>query len=61
VEHVAEIAQHSLFGKANSWYVGANIPGKPRVVMPYCGGQPMYNERCSDVARRGYEGFEFGS
>ena len=46
VEHVAEVGQHSLFGRANSWYVGANIPGKPRVVMPYAGGQPSYRERC---------------
>ena len=39
-------AKHSLFAQANSWYVGANIPGKPRVVMPYAGGQPSYRERC---------------
>ena len=50
----------SLFGRANSWYVGANIPGKPRVVMPYAGGQPRYRERCNAVRDAGYEGFEFG-
>jgi cation diffusion facilitator CzcD-associated flavoprotein CzcO len=61
VEHVAEVAQQSLFGKANSWYVGANIPGKPRVVAPYAGGQPAYNDRCRSAAERGYEGFEFGA
>jgi cation diffusion facilitator CzcD-associated flavoprotein CzcO len=60
VEHVADVAQYSLFGRANSWYVGANIPGKPRVVMPYTGGQPMYRERCAAVVDAGYEGFEFG-
>ena len=60
VEHVAEVGQHSLFGRANSWYVGANIPGKPRVVMPYAGGQPSYRERCTAVRDSGYEGFEFG-
>src|SRR5262245_1842900 len=58
VEHVAEVAKASLFGRANSWYVGANIPGKPRVVMPYTGGQPMYRERCDAVTKAGYEGFE---
>jgi cation diffusion facilitator CzcD-associated flavoprotein CzcO len=58
VEHVAEVAGNTLFGRANSWYVGANIPGKARVVMPYTGGQPMYRERCEAVAKAGYEGFE---
>jgi cation diffusion facilitator CzcD-associated flavoprotein CzcO len=56
-EHVAEVGALSLFGRANSWYVGANIPGKPRVVMPYAGGQPMYRERVEAVTRAGYEGF----
>ena len=59
VEHVAEVAQATLFSKANSWYVGANIPGKPRVVAPYTGGQQIYRERCSAVVDAGYEGFEF--
>ena len=59
VEHVADVAKDSLMGKANSWYVGANIPGKPRVVMPYTGGQAIYRERCDEVVKRGYEGFEF--
>ncbi len=56
---MAEVAKESLMSQANSWYVGANIPGKPRVVMPYTGGQPMYRERCAAVAKAGYEGFEF--
>jgi cation diffusion facilitator CzcD-associated flavoprotein CzcO len=59
VEHVAEVGQASLFAKANSWYVGANVPGKPRVVMPYAGGQPGYRMRCDAIAHSGYEGFEF--
>jgi cation diffusion facilitator CzcD-associated flavoprotein CzcO len=59
VEHVAEVAKFSLFSRANTWYTGANIPGKPRVVMPYTGGQPLYRERCEAVVRAGYEGFEF--
>jgi len=56
-EHVAELGEASLYVRANSWYVGANIPGKPRVIMPYTGGQPMYRERCEAVRDAGYEGF----
>ena len=59
-EHVAELGEQSLYVRANSWYVGANIPGKPRVVLPYTGGQPMYRERCAVVASSGYEGFKLG-
>ena len=58
VEHVAEVATESLMGRANSWYVGANIPGKPRVVMPYTGGQPLYRQHCAAIKDAGYEGFE---
>ena len=60
VEHVAEVSEYSLLGTGNSWYVGANIPGKPRVVSPYAGGQPLYRERCEAVVDSGYEGMEFG-
>jgi cation diffusion facilitator CzcD-associated flavoprotein CzcO len=60
-EHVAELGEQSLFVRANSWYIGANIPGKPRVVLPYTGGQPMYRKKCDAVARSGYEGFAFSS
>ena len=56
VEHVAEVSQYSLLGRANSWYVGANIPGKARVFMPYLGFAP-YVEKCDEVAAKGYEGF----
>jgi cyclohexanone monooxygenase len=42
----------------NSWYVGANIPGKPRVFMPYLGGAAVYKETIEKIARQGYEGFE---
>jgi cation diffusion facilitator CzcD-associated flavoprotein CzcO len=59
-EHVAELGEASLYVRANSWYVGANIPGKPRVIMPYTGGQPMYRERCDAVRDAGYEGFALG-
>jgi cation diffusion facilitator CzcD-associated flavoprotein CzcO len=57
VRHVGEVADATLYPLANSWYVGANIPGKPRVCMPYVGGCGRYREECDEVARRGYEGF----
>ena len=44
----------------NSWYVGANIPGKPRVFMPYVGGVAAYKKKCDEIAARGYEGFRLG-
>ena len=56
VEHVNEIASVTLFPSCNSWYLGANVPGKPRVFMPYYGFQP-YVEKCDEVAAKGYEGF----
>ena len=43
----------------HSWYLGANIPGKPRVFMPYAGGMPVYRKICTDVAADGYRGFSF--
>jgi cyclohexanone monooxygenase len=55
--HVAELANASLFPTANSWYLGANIPGKPRVFMPYLGGVGPYRQKCDEVAAKGYEGF----
>jgi cyclohexanone monooxygenase len=58
MEHVAEVAEMTLFPRAASWYVGANVPGKPRVFMPYVGGVGPYRERCAEVAANGYEGFE---
>jgi cyclohexanone monooxygenase len=57
VEHVNEVADSTLYPLANSWYVGANIPGKPRVFMPYVGGVHTYTRKCNEVARKGYEGF----
>ena len=58
VTHLNQIAQLTLFWQANSWYLGANIPGKPRIFMPYAGGLPNYRMRCNDVAEKGYEGFK---
>ena len=57
VEHVNEVANSTLYPLANSWYMGANIPGKPRVFMPYVGGIPAYKQKCDEVAANNYEGF----
>ncbi|HEX2216618.1 MAG TPA: NAD(P)/FAD-dependent oxidoreductase [Xanthobacteraceae bacterium] len=57
VAHVAETAERSLRPSCNSWYIGANVPGKPRVFMPYFGGMPAYRRKCEEVATNGYEGF----
>ncbi|MDB5511121.1 MAG: pamO 2 [Enterovirga sp.] len=59
VEHVNEVAQRTLYPRAASWYMGANVPGKPRVFMPYIGGVGRYREHCAAVAAAGYEGFRF--
>jgi cyclohexanone monooxygenase len=61
VAHVNELAEQTLFMLADSWYLGANIPGKPRVFMPYPGGVGVYREKCDDVAAKGYEGFILGT
>jgi cation diffusion facilitator CzcD-associated flavoprotein CzcO len=57
VEHVNELSHKTLFHLANSWYLGANIPGKPRVFMPYTGGVGNYRQKCDEVAAADYEGF----
>jgi len=57
VDHVNEIASYTLFPKANSWYMGANVPGKTRVFMPYAGGLDVYRVKCDEVAGNDYEGF----
>jgi cyclohexanone monooxygenase len=57
VEHVNEVAHTTLYPSAASWYMGANIPGKPRVFMPYIGGVGAYRLKCDEVAANGYEGF----
>jgi len=61
VAHVNEVADTTLYPQASSWYLGANIPGKPRVFMPYVGGVGPYREKCDEVASRGYEGFALSS
>jgi cyclohexanone monooxygenase len=57
VRHVNEVANLTLYPRANSWYMGANIPGKPRIFMPYVGGVGVYRQRCDEVAANKYEGF----
>jgi cyclohexanone monooxygenase len=57
-DHVKEVASGTLFPKADSWYVGANIPGKPRVFLPYVGGLGNYRRKCAEIAAAGYVGFK---
>jgi cyclohexanone monooxygenase len=57
VEHVNDVADQTLYKHANSWYLGANIPGKVRVFMPYVGGVGNYRAKCDEVRAKGYEGF----
>ncbi len=60
VAHVNQVADATLFPSCNSWYVGANVPGKPRVFMPYL-GVPAYAAKCEQVAADGYQGFALGA
>jgi cyclohexanone monooxygenase len=57
VDGVTEIASGTLYPGCNSWYVGANVPGKPRIFMPYVGGVPAYRKTCEEVVAQGYKGF----
>ncbi|MEZ5098254.1 MAG: NAD(P)/FAD-dependent oxidoreductase [Thermoleophilia bacterium] len=57
VRHVAEVGDTTLYPRASSWYVGANVPDKPRVFLPYIGGLHVYRARCDEIARAGYTGF----
>ena len=59
VQHVNDCADLTLFPKANSWYIGANVPGKPRVFLPYVGGVGNYRTACDSVVAQGYLGFRF--
>lgn len=58
IQHVNALAEKTLFVKANSWYLGANVPGKPRVFMLYTGGLKKYRQICDSVAVENYRGFE---
>jgi cyclohexanone monooxygenase len=57
VEHVNDVSTVSLRSTCSSWYVGTNIPGRPRVFMPYIGGFPVYVQKCNEVMNGGFEGF----
>lgn len=57
VAHVDEVARPSLRYTADCWYLGSNIPGKPRVFMPYNAGLPAYIQKCDEVVSNGYTGF----
>jgi cation diffusion facilitator CzcD-associated flavoprotein CzcO len=59
VEHNASVSEGTVATdpSCNSWYVGANVPGKARIYMNYRGGFPVYREKCAEIAARGYEGF----
>ncbi len=61
VAHGNEVADTTLYPRANSWYMGVNIPGKPRVFMPYIGGVGAYRKICDEVAASGYRGFTLGA
>ena len=59
VSHVNEAADMTLFPQGGSWYLGANVKGKPRIFMPYAAGVGVYREICDQVTAKGYEGFKF--
>jgi cation diffusion facilitator CzcD-associated flavoprotein CzcO len=61
VAHTNEAASESMMSEADSWYRGANIPGKTEIFIPYPGGLDVYRELCADVAENDYEGFELAS
>ena len=52
-----DVAAATLYPVGNSWYLGANVPGKPRVFMPYIGGVGRYRRICAEVAADSYRGF----
>jgi cation diffusion facilitator CzcD-associated flavoprotein CzcO len=56
-EQVLALADATLFPRTDSWYLGANIPGKPREMLAFTGGLPAYIAKCRESAERGYEGF----
>jgi cyclohexanone monooxygenase len=60
-ERVAQIADSTLLVSANSWYLGANVPGKPRQFMPYAGGMDSFIRDCEDILDRGFDGFRFST
>ena len=59
MQHCDDCAAITLHPRANSWYMGANVPGKPLGLMPYIGGVDAYRKACDEVVERGYLGFSF--
>ena len=57
VTHVTDVSTVSLRSTCSSWYVGTNIPGRPRVLMPYIGGFPIYVQKCNEVMNNASDGF----
>ena len=57
-QHVLDCASITLHPQADSWYMGANVPGKPRVFLPYIGGVDAYRTACQEVVEKGYLGFQ---
>jgi cation diffusion facilitator CzcD-associated flavoprotein CzcO len=58
VKHANQLVEGSMLVEANSWFVGANIPGKARAILLYANPAPKYRAKCAEVAAKGYEGFE---
>jgi len=58
VRYTADLVEGTMYMKANSWWLGANIPGKPRVFMAFIGGLTKFRKRCAEVAEAGYSGFQ---
>jgi cation diffusion facilitator CzcD-associated flavoprotein CzcO len=56
-KHSEEVGNSTLYPTADSWYMGSNVPGKPRVFLPYIGGVGAYRVKCDEVTANGYEGF----
>ncbi len=61
VAHNQELAEATLFPTADTWYMGANIPGKPRVFLPNLSFVGPYRKKCDDIADNDYEGFAFAA
>ena len=57
VRHNTEAGDATLYPLANSWYMGSNVPGKPRMLMPYIGGVGVYRQECDDIVADNYRGF----
>jgi len=57
IDQNTEAGNATLYPLANSWYMGSNVPGKPRVLMPYIGGVGVYREECDAIVADNYRGF----